>query len=46
MSRIFPENAASRALCRACGFREIGTHTRHAQLDGEWRDVIGVERLL
>jgi phosphinothricin acetyltransferase len=46
VSRIFPENAASRGLCRACGFREIGTHVRHAQLDGEWRDVIVVERLL
>jgi L-amino acid N-acyltransferase YncA len=46
VSRIFPENAASRALCRACGFREVGKHIRHAQLDGEWRDVIVVERLL
>jgi phosphinothricin acetyltransferase len=46
VSRIFPENAASRGLCRVCGFREIGTHVRHAQLDGEWRDVIVVERLL
>ena len=25
VSRIFPENAASLALCRAVGFREVGT---------------------
>jgi L-amino acid N-acyltransferase YncA len=46
LSKIFPENAASRALCRAAGFREVGVHRRHAQLDGAWRDVIVVERLL
>ena len=45
-SRLFPENAASRALAAACGFREVGVHERHARLDGEWRDVIVVERLL
>jgi phosphinothricin acetyltransferase len=46
VSRIFPENAASRALCRAVGFREVGVYRNHARLDGEWRDVIIVERLL
>jgi phosphinothricin acetyltransferase len=46
LSKIFPENAASRALCRATGFREVGIHQRHARLDGRWRDVIVVERLL
>jgi L-amino acid N-acyltransferase YncA len=45
-SRVFPENAASRRLCAAVGFREVGVHHRHAQLDGEWRDVVVVERLL
>jgi phosphinothricin acetyltransferase len=45
-SRLFPENAASRALAAACGFREVGVHERHARLDGAWRDVIVVERLL
>jgi hypothetical protein len=24
----------------------VGTHLRHGQLDGEWRDVILVERSL
>jgi L-amino acid N-acyltransferase YncA len=46
VSRVFPENQASRALCRATGFREVGVHHRHARLDGEWRDVVVVERLL
>lgn len=46
LSRLFPENAASRALCARHGFREVGTYRRHARLDGEWRDVVIVERLL
>ena len=46
VSRIFPSNAASRALCRACGFREVGTYEKHGCLDGEWRDVVIVERLI
>jgi phosphinothricin acetyltransferase len=46
LSRLFPENTASRALCARHGFREVGTYERHAQLDGVWRDVIIVERLL
>jgi phosphinothricin acetyltransferase len=45
-SKIFPENEASLALMRSCGFREVGIHRRHARLDGEWRDVVVVERLL
>lgn len=46
LSRVFPHNAASRALCRACGFREVGTYVRHARLDGQWLDVVIVERLI
>lgn len=46
VSRIFPENGASRALCVRVGFREVGTYEKHARLDGEWRDVVIVERLL
>ncbi len=45
-SRIFPENTASLELCKLLGFRVVGTHLRHAKLDGEWRDVVTVERLL
>jgi len=46
VSRIFPFNTASRALCRACGFREVGVYEKHGCLDGHWLDVIIVERLL
>ena len=46
LSRIFPENVASRRLCARHGFREVGTYHRHGRLDGAWRDVVIVERLL
>jgi phosphinothricin acetyltransferase len=46
VSRIFPENEASRGLCRALGFREVGVYRRHARLDGEWRACVIVELLL
>ena len=46
VGRVFPENEPSLALCRALGFREVGTYRRHARLDGEWRDVVVVELLL
>jgi L-amino acid N-acyltransferase YncA len=46
VSRIFPENHASRAVCRAVGFREVGVYAKHGQLDGVWKDCVIVERLL
>lgn len=46
VSRVFVENAASRALLRTAGFREVGVYERHAKLRGVWRDVVIVERLL
>jgi phosphinothricin acetyltransferase len=46
LSRIFVENTASRALVRSLGFREVGVYEKHAQLDGVWRDVVIVERLI
>lgn len=45
-SRVFPDNAASRAACRKAGFEEVGVHRRHGRLDGEWRDCVVVEKLL
>ena len=45
-SRVFPDNRASLRLCAAVGFREVGVQQRHARLDGVWRDVVIVERLL
>jgi len=46
VSRVFVENTASRALLRSCGFREVGIYEKHGQLDGQWRDVVIVERLI
>ena len=46
VSRIFPFNAASRALCRRCGFREVGVYEKHGVLRGQWTDVVIVERLI
>jgi phosphinothricin acetyltransferase len=46
LSRIFVENEASRALCRKAGFREVGIYEKHGRLDGVWRDVVIVERLI
>ena len=46
VSRVFVENTASRALLCRLGFREVGVYEKHAQLDGVWRDVVIVERLL
>lgn len=46
VSRVFPDNAASRALCRSAGFREVGVYEKHGKLDGAWRDVVIVERLI
>jgi L-amino acid N-acyltransferase YncA len=46
LSRIFTENEASLALCRALGFREVGVYRRHARLHGEWRDCVIVEKLI
>jgi phosphinothricin acetyltransferase len=41
---IFPENHASLALHRSCGFRTVGVRERLGRLDGRWRDVVLVER--
>jgi phosphinothricin acetyltransferase len=46
VSRVFPENHASRRLIRSLGFREVGIYEKHGKLDGIWRDVIIVERLI
>ena len=45
-SRIFAENAASRAVHLAAGFTEVGLQRRHGRLDGEWKDCVLVERLV
>lgn len=46
IGKIFTTNEPSIELVRRCGFREVGVHHRHGRLDGEWKDVMVVERLL
>jgi L-amino acid N-acyltransferase YncA len=46
VSRVFVENAASRSLLAKVGFVELGVYRKHAKLDGIWRDVVIVERLI
>jgi L-amino acid N-acyltransferase YncA/DNA-binding transcriptional ArsR family regulator len=41
---VFPENRASLALHHAAGYRTLAVRTRIAQLDGEWRDTVLLER--
>jgi L-amino acid N-acyltransferase YncA len=41
---IFPENTASIALHKSCGFREVGVRQRIGQMNGTWRDVLLLER--
>jgi L-amino acid N-acyltransferase YncA len=46
VGKVMTENAASIELVRRCGWREVGVHIRHGRLDGEWHDVLVVEKLL
>ena len=41
---IFPENVASLALHKACGFREVGYRERIGKMNGVWRNTIFLER--
>jgi len=44
LSRVFVENVASRRMLERAGFREVGIYEGHAQLEGNWRDVVIVEK--
>ena len=44
VGKLFASNEASMRLVERGGFRVVGTHLGHGTLDGEWRDVILVER--
>ena len=46
LSRVFPENDGSHRLLASRGVREVGIDEKHAQLDGVWRDVLIVEKLM
>ena len=41
---VFPENEASVALHRSCGFRVVGRRERIGRHRGRWRDVLLLER--
>ena len=41
---VFPENSATLALHRRCGFREVGRRERIGRLNGVWRDTVLLER--
>ena len=41
---IFPENAASVALHKSCGFRKVGVRRRIGKRGDTWRDVLLLER--
>ena len=43
-SGIFPENKASLAIHKKCGFREIGFRKKVGKMNGIWRDTILLER--
>ncbi len=43
-SGIFPENRASLAVHKRCGFREIGVRKKVGKMNGTWRDTVLVER--
>jgi phosphinothricin acetyltransferase len=43
-AKVFPENAASLALCEKCGFRRVGVREKLGCHKGIWRDVILLER--
>jgi L-amino acid N-acyltransferase YncA len=41
---IFPENKASIAIHKSCGFRKVGVRHRIGKLGDTWRDVLLLER--
>jgi L-amino acid N-acyltransferase YncA len=41
---VFPENEESLALHERVGFRVVGVRERIGRLDGEWKDVVLLER--
>jgi L-amino acid N-acyltransferase YncA len=41
---VFPENQASIAIHKSCGFREVGVRRRIGKLGETWRDVLLLER--
>ena len=43
-AQIMAGNAASLALHRKCGFREVGVRERYGHIGDAWHDVVLLER--
>lgn len=41
---VFPENEASLAIHKACGFRIVGTREKIGKMNGVWRDTVLLEK--
>lgn len=46
IAKIFATNEISLTLFERSGYARVGTHRRHGRLDGEWKDVVVLEKLL
>jgi L-amino acid N-acyltransferase YncA len=46
VGKIFTSNEPSITMVGGLGWREVGVHQHHGTLDGEWKDVLVVEKLL
>jgi L-amino acid N-acyltransferase YncA len=46
IAKIFDTNEPSLRLFAAAGYDRVGVHRRHGRLDGEWKDVVVLEKLL
>ena len=46
VAKVFTTNTGSLRLFERAGYTTVGTHLRHGELRGEWKDVVVLERLL
>ncbi len=46
VAKVFTTNEPSLRLFERAGYSEVGTHTRHGRLRGEWKDVVVLEQLI
>ena len=46
IAKIFDTNEPSLRLFERAGYRTVGIHRRHGRLDGEWKDVVVLEKLI
>ena len=46
IAKVFDTNEPSLRLFASLGYGRVGVHRRHGRLDGEWKDVVLLEKLL